>query len=76
MPFVELVIKNLSAELCGGLINGPLQRHEKIIKITKFLNDNILTCSDNHFKMKEFTRLNVSSALTQFLISKSLKFNQ
>jgi hypothetical protein len=67
------VIKNLSAELCGGHINGPLQRHEKIIKITKFLNDNILMCSDNHFKMKEFTRLNVSLALIQFLISKSHK---
>lgn len=33
-------------------------------------------CSDNHFKMKEFTRLNVSQSLIHFLISKSHKLSE
>ena len=70
--FVSLVMNNLNAELCGGQINGLLQKPLKMLKIVQFLNKNVLLCGDDQIKMNEFSRLKITEALVAFLVKKTV----
>ena len=70
--FVSLVMNNLNAELCGGQINGLLQKPLKMLKIVQFLNKNVLLCGDDQIKMNEFSRLKITEALIAFLVKKTV----
>ena len=66
MAFIKLVSGNLSAELGGADVRRP----EKILKLVHFLNANVLTCSDQTIKNREFARLKITEALIQLIVAK------
>lgn len=69
-------MNNLNAELCGGQINGLLQKPLKMLKIVQFLNKNVLLCGDDQIKMNEFSRLKITEALIAFLVKKTVDSKQ
>jgi hypothetical protein len=62
-PFVGLVMGNLTAELTTSQGLRP----DKILKITEWLLDGALHCTDRQVKLREFCRLKVTEALVRMI---------
>jgi hypothetical protein len=56
----------MTTELGGA----DIQRADKIFKLVHFLNQNILNCSDQIIKNREFARLKISETLIEMILTK------
>lgn len=53
-----------------GAVPGQAARPDKVLKLVHFTTSNLLSCSDNAIKQREFARLKITEALIPLIASK------